>query len=156
MNTLFTTLLLIGNIWIGSPDMKVYGALKGKSLESIETVLIDLDLKRAISTNNAYRGTLLMKKSGFMETLGKKVALFKEGHQLLENEIQKDPGNSEYRFLRLAIQEHAPKILGYNKDIEKDKRVIIANFKSFDPSLQKYILEYANNSDNLEVTELIL
>ena len=145
------TLFFFSSIWISSPNMEVYKALRGESAEVIETVLSDLQEKKTSPLNNAYIGTLLMKKSEYMTTARKKVSIFKEGHAILETEIANDPGNAEYRFLRFAIQEHAPKILGYNKNIENDKKQIIENFKTFSPTLQDFIKEYALKSPNLEL-----
>ena len=47
--------------------------------------------------------------------------------------------NVEYRFLRLPIQEHAPKIIKYQKDIQKDKEMIIREYKNLDKLMHNNI-----------------
>ena len=39
----------------------------------------------------------------------------------LQGPIKKDKANAEFNFLRLIIQEHAPKVVDYRNDIENDK-----------------------------------
>ena len=147
-------LFLLSIFWISETNMDVYNVLKGDSIEELETVLTDLKQKKTSPLNNAYIGTLLMKKSDFVKTVKQKVAIFKEGHAILETEISNDPDNTEFRFLRFTIQEHAPKILGYNKNIEIDKKQIIKDFKTFSPTLQDFLKEYALKSPNLVLTQL--
>jgi len=53
----------------------------------------------------------------------------------------------------LAIEEHAPKIVRYHKDIKKDKEVVVNNFKSLSPAVQYAILDYCKNSKVLHKEE---
>ena len=55
-------------------------------------------------------------------------------------------GNIEYHFLRLMIQEHAPKAVHYDKDQVKDSQDIIRSFPTLSPVLQKAILDYCPHS----------
>ena len=137
MKAIFAILLITG-VWFSTTSSFVYDALKGDSLEKIESALINLEADKESSLNNAYKGALLMKKAGFQSSPSKKVKVFKQGHQLLEAEIKVYPDNTEYRFLRLAVQVNAAKILKYNKNIDEDRAEIIANYESLNRELKKH------------------
>lgn len=92
-----------------------------------------------------------MKKSDFQKDVKIKVATFKEGAALLEKEIALDSTNVEYRFIRLIIQEKAPKILKYNLNLEEDKNFIIQNYKNSSVSLKEEILKYSKISNILNL-----
>lgn len=132
----------------------VYEALKNDSLDQIETALAKVESSKQTSLTQAYKGTLTMKKADFMKTPKQKIATFKEGHKLLESEIIAHPKNTEYRFLRLLIQENAPKILKYNKDKEDDKKIIVENFSKLTPYQQSFIREYSKKSTTLTSSDL--
>ena len=76
------------------------------------------------TTQQAYLGALQMKASNFEKTPAEKLALFKKGKELLEKSIKSEPSNAEFRFLRLIIQENAPKVLKYNQEIKTDAAFI--------------------------------
>ena len=153
MKTIFA-LLLVTVFWSFTTSSIVYDALKGDSLDKIEKALTSVDAAGESSLNKAYKGALLMKKAGFQGTPSKKVKVFKQGHELLETEIKTYPENIEYRFLRLAVQENAPKILKYNKNINEDKAEIIANYNQLGADLKAHIQEFAANSENLKPSDL--
>lgn len=102
----------------------------------------------------AYEGALLMRKAGLLTMPGEKLRSFKSGRIKLETALLKDSANGEYRFLRLIIQEHAPGIVRYSKDIRKDASFIRRSFKDLSPAVQKAILNYAKNSKNLNPDDL--
>lgn len=73
----------------------------------------------------------------------KKLSYFKKGKKLLNFSIKKDPKNIELRFLRLMVQEKAPKIAGYRENISDDKKFVLQNLKYVkDKNLRKSILNY--------------
>ncbi|MBS1577247.1 MAG: hypothetical protein JST09_18260 [Bacteroidetes bacterium] len=98
----------------------------------------------------AFEGALLMKKAGLAIAAGKKLSLFKEGHKKLEAAIKKDSDNTEYRFLRLMIQEHAPGMLGYKDDLKKDSAYIRQSYKKLPAEVQQAITEYSKKSKVLK------
>jgi len=100
--------------------------------------------------NRAFMGALLMKKASFVENAVEKLKLFKAGHKDLELAIYRENTNTEYYFLRLIIQENAPKLVNYSKDIKKDAAYIVKNYKSLSPELQKAILSYSKTSKELK------
>lgn len=116
---------------------------------------IDKNIQLLNNTKNSkqkvYLGALLMKKSDFQKDVKIKVATFKEGAALLEKEIALDSTNVEYRFIRLIIQEKAPKILKYNLNLEEDKNFIIQNYKNSSVSLKEEILKYSKISNILNL-----
>ena len=148
-------LILISSFVLRSFDKdSYYEALSGQSEESIDKEIAKLDNEKKGSLNNAYLGALLMKKAGFLKGVNNKIKTFKRGAGLLEEEIKSNPNNTEYRFLRLTIQEHAPKILKYNKNLEEDKRVVISGYKKLEPDLQKIIKNYSANSGVIKMEDL--
>jgi len=121
--------------------------------DEINAQLSVLD-ESTVPGKEAYEGALLMKKAGLAARPKDKLKLFKSGYVKLENSIAKDSANIEYHFLRLAIQEHAPKIVNYNKDLKKDSQDIYLYFSHSAPVVQKAILEYSKNSKILHSKDL--
>jgi len=99
-----------------------------------------------------YEGALLMKKAGLLAKPKQRLKFFKEGRIKLETALLADNENTEFHFLRLAIEEHAPKIVKYHADIENDKLIIQKNFKGLSPVVQRAILDYCKNSKVLQAT----
>ena len=99
----------------------------------------------------AFEGTLIMKKAGLGGGPGQKLKLFKAGHKELEAAIKKEPGNVEYRFLRLMIQENAPGILGYNDNLEADSEIIKKSYKTLPEEVQQAIEDYSKKSKVLKL-----
>jgi hypothetical protein len=99
----------------------------------------------------AFMGAMIMKKAGMGGTPPAKLHLFKEGRKMLETAIRQDPGNAEYRFLRLMVQEHSPAVLGYKNDMEKDSEYIRKSYKSLPEEVQQVIDDYSKNSKVLKL-----
>ena len=95
-----------------------------------------------------------MKKSSYVKGAAKKLSVFKEGRELLEQAIKRYPKNAEFRFIRLTIQENAPKILRYNKNTTEDKKAIVAGYKTMNSKTRAYIMDYARSSSLLKTSEL--
>lgn len=108
----------------------------------------ELELVKASSATEkeAYEGALLMRKAGLVAIPAEKLKHFKSGRIKLETAISKDNENVEYRFLRLIIQEHAPKITKYSSDIEQDSKMIKSSYKNLLPVLQQAITDYSKKS----------
>lgn len=122
-----------------------YEVMKSGTLETItnelETVKSAPEKER-----DGYEGALLMKKAGLLKKAKDRLASFKQGRIKLETALLADPENTEFHFLRLAIEEHAPRIVKYHSDIEKDKAIVIKNFKGQSPAVRHAILDYCENS----------
>ncbi|TLV02326.1 hypothetical protein [Dyadobacter luticola] len=135
-------------------DKGVYKALSSSDEQTIEKALAELEGEKVSSKTNAYKGVLTMKKAGFVNGVGGKLKTFKKGVRLLEDEITANPANVEYRFLRLTIQEHAPGILNYNKQLDEDKEAVVAGYGKMNPGLKNYIADYAKDSKVLKEADL--
>ena len=110
---------------------------------------IDLTQNSSIKEKQAYEGALLLKKAGVVQNKRNKLNTFKLGKHKLEGALAKDSSNTEYHFLRLMIQENAPKILGYHANLEKDNIYIRKNYKTLSTVLQQAILGYSKQSKTL-------
>ncbi len=130
-----------------------YTVMAGKDKKAIDQQL-GLLQSETVTDKSAYEGALLMKKAGFASGPKKKLDLFKQGHKKLEAVLEKDSSNAEFRFLRLMIQEHAPGILGYKKNMESDKAYIKNNFKKLQPVVREAVQDYAKESKILTPADL--
>jgi len=126
-----------------------YAAMASESLNEINSQLTVLKAQ-SFPEKQAYEGALLMKKAGIVNGAKEKISLFKSGRSKLEASIGKESNNVEYRFLRLMIQEHAPKIVKYRSNVEEDSKIILSNFKNLSPTLQQVITDYSKNSTALK------
>ena len=126
-----------------------YSAMASNNLEEINLQLNNVK-GASIIEKEAYEGALLMKKAGLVTKAKEKLSLFKAGRLKLEASIKKDNGNAEFNFLRLIIQEHAPKAVNYRKDIENDVSIIRSNFKTLPQVVQLAISDYSKKSKVLK------
>ena len=126
-----------------------YSAMASNNLEEINLQLNNVK-GVSIIEKEAYEGALLMKKAGLVTKAKEKLSLFKAGRLKLEASIKKDNGNAEFNFLRLIIQEHAPKAVNYRKDIENDVSIIRSNFKTLPQVVQLAISDYSKKSKVLK------
>ncbi len=132
---------------------KYYNALSSSDTLKINSEL--QSIKSSTSTlHKAYTGALLMKKSGLVKPANKKLAMFKEGMALLEESINTENENAEFRFLRLVIQEHCPAILRYHDNIKEDSMIVADNYKNFSPALKHAVADYAKISPSLKSTPI--
>ena len=133
-------------------ETSFFEALYSKSLDKIDAVLATMEKKENLDLKmKAFRGTLLMKKSSFMKTPAQKIKVFKEGNKLLEAVIKASPKDILFRFLRLTIQENAPKILRYYSAIASDSNMVINGYKQLTLKQQSFVLDYAKQSVSLRV-----
>lgn len=120
-----------------------------------QTTIVAMEKKIADASVNddqkAYYGAVVMKTSEYQKTAGDKLKKFKEGKTLLEAAIQSNSSNVEYRFLRLMIQENAPKILKYNSNIKEDVTFIKENLNKASKEVKTAITNYSGVSDNLKL-----
>lgn len=127
-----------------------YRAMATNDLTSINN---QLSVVKASSINEkeAYEGALLMKKAGLTSKPSEKLGFFKSGRIKLEAAIKKDKNNAEFSFLRLIIQEHAPKIVDYRNNIDTDIASIRSNFKTLSLVVQQAINDYSKKSKFLKL-----
>lgn len=126
-----------------------YSAMAANDMNSINTQLNAVKAS-SINEKEAYEGALLMKKAGLVTKAKEKLSLFKQGRLKLEAAIKKDKDNAEFSFLRLIIQEHAPKIVEYRNNIDTDVSTIRSNFKTLPTVVQQAINDYTKKSKVLK------
>ena len=129
-----------------------YRVIKNGSLDEVEKE-IELVNNASISEKEAYEGTLLMRKAGLLKKAKDKIATFKSGRIKLETAIYHNSDNTEYRFLRLMIQEHAPKVTKYRMNVEEDSNFIKKHFKALSTTLQDIIRDYSKTSSLLHSSD---
>ncbi len=122
--------------------------------EEITSKLEDQLLKLA-ETNQpalfAYQGAVKTLKAHFSKRKAEKKEYFKEGVSLIESAMAADPGNIEIHYIRLSVQENAPKYLGYHKDIESDREFILKNYaQTTSPELKSVIKKFISKSKNFD------
>ena len=145
--------MFIATGWLSAPvsRAKFYPVFESQSSTEMEKLILELEKQE---NQKAYLGALKMKLSGLQKGPSTKINTFKIGRKLLETEITNHPNDIELRFLRFAVQEHAPKIVKYNKNLEADKIFIESSFKSAPNDLQIIIKQYASNSTALSSSNL--
>ncbi len=126
-----------------------YNAMASEKVDEVNT---QLNIVKASSINekDAFEGALLMRKAGLVAKAKDKLSLFKEGRKKLEASIKKDSDNTEYCFLRLIIQEHAPKAVDYRGNIDHDSKLIRSNYKTLPPAVQQALADYSKKSTALK------
>jgi len=127
-----------------------YIAMASAEMTDIDTELSIVKVS-SIPEKQAYEGALLMKKSGMIKKAKDKMSMFKEGRGKLEESVAKEKDNTEYRFLRLIIQEHAPKVVKYRSNLEEDSKMIRLNYNSLSLTLQEAIFNYSKKSTILKI-----
>ena len=151
--TLFCAALQGANI-LQKPDRAAfYAAIRSGKIDNINNALAAINASSA-HEKDAFEGTLLMCKAGLVKVPAEKLKLFKEGRIKLETVIAKDSTVTEYRFMRLIVQEHAPKIVKYNKQLNTDKLYIEKSFKNLSPAVQQAIMDYSKDSKILRAQDL--
>ncbi|HTI12852.1 MAG TPA: hypothetical protein VL832_30010 [Puia sp.] len=161
---LFLFLFLSGAVKIGNSlpviprvaqnfDLAAYYAtLKTGGLEEIERALAGIE-DLPSPGKEAYSGALLMKKAGFLKKPKDKLEEFKRGRIQLETVIHFHSSNAEYRFLRLIIQEHAPKITKYHDQLNEDSEFVRLHYKELPAALRRIIKDYSQTSSTLRTTD---
>jgi hypothetical protein len=142
--------ILILNI---SPFSKAeyFKVIAGSDVNTMTKMMEKIEKVNESADQMAYLGALKMKKAEHLKTPKDKLALFKEGRDLLEKAILKNGKNAEYRFLRLMIQENAPKVLKYNTKVEEDAKFISSNYSSLSSDVKSAVLNYAKTSASLKI-----
>lgn len=129
-----------------------YAVLKSGTIKEVNNEL-ELLSSATVGEKEAYEGALLMKKAGLVKIPIERLKVFKKGRIKLETALLNDSGNGEYHFLRLVIEENAPKIAKYSANLEADKQDIRSSFKNLSPLVQGVILDYCKKSKILHAQD---
>ena len=130
-----------------------YEVMDRGNLDEVEKEM-DIVANSSSPEKEGYTGALLMRKASLVKLPSQRLKFFKAGRIKFDPAISADKDNVEYHFLRLAIQEHAPKIVKYNKDIEADRQIIIKAYKNLSPAVQNAIKDYSKKSKVLTASDL--
>lgn len=130
-----------------------YAAMASGNMKEINDELVTVRAS-SFTEKDAYEGALLMRKAGLLKIPAEKLKAFKAGRIKFEIAISSDGDNPEYRFLRLSIQEHAPRAVKYYKEQEEDSQFIRKAYKKLSPVVQRAILEYSKTSKVLRQEDL--
>jgi hypothetical protein len=110
----------------------------------------------------AYTGTLEALKAKHSWNPYQKISYVARSQKTLQKAVIADPENLEIRFMRFSTQHYTPAFLGYSKEIELDRKMIIHQYsqKAFgktNPELIKSIAGFlisSNRCTSQEVTIL--
>lgn len=135
-------------------SLRFYAVIAGNSVEQIDNLLDEIEISGdAWKDANIYKGALYARKAGLVKTPAERLELFKKGRLLIEQEISRDPNNAEYRFIRLIIQEHAPKAVRYQNNITEDAELVISKFDLLSNELKTEVIKYSRTSKFLSIPE---
>ncbi len=131
---------------------------KATVLSKIQTEVLYKKLQPVVKKDNkvlvAYKGAVTALIAKKQKGVKAKKVFFKRGVALIEYAVKEKPNNIEIRFVRLTVQQNAPKFLKYNKQISEDKNFIIKQYKFIkSTSLKKYILDYILQSKHFSEEE---
>ncbi|WP_437919190.1 hypothetical protein [Sphingobacterium sp. LRF_L2] len=124
------------------------------SKEATEKLYISLrDYKKNDPLLLAYKGASLTLKARYLSEREKKKEMVMQGIHLLENAVKTSPNQLEIRLIRLAVQEHSPKILKYKKNIDEDKHIILAKFEEQSSEVKSLVRSYMKQSSVFSAEE---
>jgi len=158
--SIFLVILVLANLNSGAKNApqtfdksKFYSVMASGKVDDINNEITIVSSSEA-SYKEGYEGALLMRKAGLLKIPAEKLKYFKRGRIKLETALLNDKDNTEYHFLRLTIQEHAPKIVKYHDQLETDKEYIKKSFKNLPPVVQQAIINYSISSKVLNSQDL--
>ncbi len=141
--------LMLFSVFGFSQSLKEFRALlqKSESSEVYSKTLLEKSKKEFEQTNKPIYEALYAVGHFFMAKHAgnplSKYSNFNKGKKLLENAVKRDPKNLEIRFMRYLCQEKTPKFLGYNKDLEADKKFVLTEYRNCtDEDLVSFIKKY--------------
>ncbi|HFS67906.1 MAG TPA: hypothetical protein ENK67_06800 [Flavobacteriia bacterium] len=120
--------------------IKEFNNLKGEKSDLIFIKKYENSTKICVE---AYVVAVKMRQAKYKWNPIKKMAILNKYKNQLDSLIVQYPKNIHLRYVRLLIQEKAPKILGYNKNITEDKKILQIEMKQKDSTdyLDKYIFK---------------
>jgi hypothetical protein len=139
--------------WQGFDKGGYYAVMASGNIAAVDSILALLQ-QGTLKEREAYEGALLMRKAGLLRRPKEKLSVFRSGARKLETALAKDSSNGEYHFLRLIIQENAPGVVHYHKDVDRDSQFVYRSFKLLSPVVQKAVLDYSKHSKILRAKEL--
>ncbi|QCX01484.1 hypothetical protein FGM00_15725 [Aggregatimonas sangjinii] len=154
-------LLCFGLLFISflSPDISAVRAdYRSASENQEEAEKLYTELASVSDTDEVlllgYKGATATLMAKYAKGVSAKTAYFKEGKGLIEQAISTAPDNIELRYIRLSVQENAPKIVRYHKEIDEDKQFILDHYPNLkDGETKKYIKGFVSQSASFSEAE---
>jgi hypothetical protein len=125
--------------------------IAGSEASAMSSMQAKIDKGLSGTEKEAYAGALKMKQAETQKTPKEKLGFFKEGKIMLESAIATHPKNAEYRFLRIMIQENAPKILKYQHNLKEDGIFVKEHYLSLSSEIKNAVIAYSKTSNNLKL-----
>lgn len=103
-------------------------------------------------TARAYSAAMIIMKSKFVKSPLKKYQYFKKGKKALDQLIDENPNNIEFRYIRYGFQKNIPNFLGYNDKLEEDLSILKTNMStseiavSFKKKMMENLLAIESNT----------
>lgn len=119
----FLLLLLNSLVWGLHPRDQWFGLNSKENKAKFVESCMHIEAKTNLDLAYVAASKMIQADLSYNPTV--QLGLFNEGKQQLESCIQKDPWNTEIRFIRLTLQCQAPWFLGYHEQIEEDTKIII-------------------------------
>ncbi len=119
--------------------------LNVEKTEELYAITKDAVAKEDEALLKAYYGAALTLKAKFAKTRKDKIKFFKEGAKLIEEVVAKYPNDIEIRFVRLSVQENAPRITRYKKNIKEDRSFIEKNVDKTSNRVKHFITAYLSD-----------
>ena len=113
---------------------KLSGAMKDVTIKSTPVMV-------------CYKGVTEMMGAKYTISPFGKMNHFKKGKRYIEQAVEMDPKSMEIRFLRFSIQTNLPGFLGYDEDIEADKKFLLSGVHSItDKDLKYKMIQYLSST----------
>ncbi len=158
MKSIFLFFGVIG-LLLAAPDISEVREAYRKAAENQEKAeKLHNDLTAITESDNVlligYKGAATTIMAKYAKGVKAKTTYFKEGKKLIEQAILADPQNVELRYIRLSVQENAPKIVRYKKHIAQDKQFIIDNFNGIKSrETKRYVKGFVSQSSSFTEAE---
>lgn len=72
----------------------------------------------------------------------KRLATFNDGRANIDQAAKDDPRNLDIRFIRLSVQQNAPRILGYARHIEEDRKFLKQHKENISSPTLRVMIEH--------------
>lgn len=149
---LFILFLLLHNIntepynYIPDPEkLRINYSLAPEDKSLCRSMLKELNTPSLPDLHLAYLGAFQMIWAKHTPNPFEKLSSFNKGKNNIEKALKNDPENVEIIFLRYSLQKNSPAFLGYNDNLDDDKKFLKLNIhKSPSPDVRKMIENIIN------------
>lgn len=125
---------------------------KGRNEKTYAEKLKQITGDGATALLKAYNGSAWALLAKHHTNPYKKLEYVKKGLGIINSAVLLDAADVEIRFLRFSVEENIPAIVSFDKHLNADKDMMIANLKPSHP-YYKTIRAYLMNSKNLSQAE---